>query len=75
VPITIDGEPLSPDGIAEVVTALGPVPEGFDIVAARGPGHTDAEYEKAGATWIIESRWPDGDWLAELEAAAERAPG
>lgn len=74
VPITIDGEPLSPDGIAEVVAAVGPVPDGFDVVAARWPGHTDADYERAGATWLIESRWPDGDWLAELEAAAERGP-
>ena len=72
VPISIDGEPLTPSGIAEIVAALGPVPDGFDVVAARAPGYSVADYERAGATWLIESRWPDGDWFAELEAAAER---
>ena len=38
------------------------------------PGFTVADYERAGATWLTESRWPDGDWLAELEASAERGP-
>jgi hypothetical protein len=66
---------LPPSAIAEIVTALGPVPEGFDVVAAQAQGHSVADYERAGATWIIESRWPDGDYLAELEAAAARGPG
>jgi hypothetical protein len=44
------------------------------VVAALAPGHSAADYERAGATWLIESRWPDGDWFAELEAAAARGP-
>jgi alkanesulfonate monooxygenase SsuD/methylene tetrahydromethanopterin reductase-like flavin-dependent oxidoreductase (luciferase family) len=74
VPISAEGEPLSPAAIAELVAALGPVSDGFDVVAALAPGHSAADYERAGATWLIESRWPDGDWFAELEAAAARGP-
>jgi alkanesulfonate monooxygenase SsuD/methylene tetrahydromethanopterin reductase-like flavin-dependent oxidoreductase (luciferase family) len=75
VPISADGEPLAPRTIAEIVDALGPVPDGFDVVAAWAPGYSVADYERAGATWLLESRWPDGDWFAELEASAANGPG
>jgi alkanesulfonate monooxygenase SsuD/methylene tetrahydromethanopterin reductase-like flavin-dependent oxidoreductase (luciferase family) len=75
VPISVEGEPLPPAGIAEVVEALGPRQAGFDVVAGWGPGQSAADYERAGATWLITSRWPDGDWLDQLEEAAARPPG
>jgi alkanesulfonate monooxygenase SsuD/methylene tetrahydromethanopterin reductase-like flavin-dependent oxidoreductase (luciferase family) len=75
VPISMEGEPLPPAVIAEIVAALGPLPESFDVVAAQAPGYTAADYESAGATWLTESRWPVGDWLSELEAAAANGPG
>jgi alkanesulfonate monooxygenase SsuD/methylene tetrahydromethanopterin reductase-like flavin-dependent oxidoreductase (luciferase family) len=74
VPISAAGAPLAPSDIAEIVTALGPVPDGFDVVAASWPEYSAADYERAGATWLIESRWPDEDWFAELEEAAARGP-
>ena len=74
VPISADGKPLVPAVIAEIVGALAPAPSGFDVATARAPGHPVADYERAGTTWLIESRWPDGDWFAELEAAAARGP-
>jgi alkanesulfonate monooxygenase SsuD/methylene tetrahydromethanopterin reductase-like flavin-dependent oxidoreductase (luciferase family) len=74
VPLSVEGEPLDPAGIAAVVEALGPVKPGFEVVAAWTPGHDVADFEAAGATWLIESRWPAGDWLGELEASANRHP-
>jgi alkanesulfonate monooxygenase SsuD/methylene tetrahydromethanopterin reductase-like flavin-dependent oxidoreductase (luciferase family) len=74
VPISEEGEPLPPAAIAEVVDALGPIPTDFDVVAAWSAGYSVDQYERVGATWLIESRWPEGDWLAELEAAAARDP-
>jgi len=32
------------------------------------------EYEDAGATWIVESGWPAGDWQADLAAQAVKGP-
>ncbi|WP_158879740.1 LLM class flavin-dependent oxidoreductase [Amycolatopsis anabasis] len=66
---------LDPAGVSAVVAALGPVPEGFDVIALRAPGQAPAGYAAAGATWLLEARAPAGDWLSELEATAGRAPG
>jgi alkanesulfonate monooxygenase SsuD/methylene tetrahydromethanopterin reductase-like flavin-dependent oxidoreductase (luciferase family) len=70
VPINSDGGALAPAVFAEVVTAFGPMPEGFDFVASLGAGATAADYEALGATWFVESSWPAGDWLDELEQKA-----
>lgn len=74
VPVSRDGEPVTPALIADMVAALGPLKRGFDIVAGRDASHTAADYEAAGATWLVESRWPAGDWLRELAGAAGRPP-
>lgn len=44
-------------------------------MAPRAPDVAAAEYADVGVTWLFESRWPDGDWLAELQAAAAAGPG
>jgi len=76
LPIFIDGTLLGPSTIAEVSAAAAATGRSgsFDIVASWDRAHSIAAYEDAGATWLIESRWPDGDWLAELDAAARRGP-
>ena len=70
VPITSEGGALDPAAFAEVVEAFGPMPEEFDFVASLGAGATAAEYESVGATWFVESAWPAGSWLDELEEKA-----
>jgi alkanesulfonate monooxygenase SsuD/methylene tetrahydromethanopterin reductase-like flavin-dependent oxidoreductase (luciferase family) len=78
MPIFIDGASIGPEVVREVVTEAATHREepgrAFDIVVSWDPAHSVAEYEEAGATWLIESRWPEGDWLAELDAAARRGP-
>ena len=76
VPILIDGTLLGPDAVAEVArrAAEGGRDGDLEIVAPWAPGHTPAEYADAGATWLVESRWPEGDWLNELGVAAHDGP-
>lgn len=73
-PVSINGEPLTPNDVAAIVAALQP-PAGFDIVAPWAEGFTADEYEAAGATWLIESRWPVDSWYDELLESAMRGPG
>jgi alkanesulfonate monooxygenase SsuD/methylene tetrahydromethanopterin reductase-like flavin-dependent oxidoreductase (luciferase family) len=73
-PISADIEPLTPSLIAEIVASVRP-PAGFDIVSPWAEGHAAADYQAAGATWLVESRWPDGGWYDSLLAIAERGPG
>jgi alkanesulfonate monooxygenase SsuD/methylene tetrahydromethanopterin reductase-like flavin-dependent oxidoreductase (luciferase family) len=73
MPIGRDGGPISPDDLRSVVDLMQP-PGGFDVVATAAPGVPWDEYEDAGATWIVESGWPAGDWQADLAAQAVKGP-
>ena len=66
-----DSEPIGPAELRMVAEA---VPAGVDVVASWWPGPTVAEYAAAGATWLVDSRWPDGEWLDELAESASRDP-
>ncbi|HUF84885.1 MAG TPA: hypothetical protein VMQ81_09880 [Acidimicrobiia bacterium] len=35
---------------------------------------TISTYEDAGATWIVESGWPEGDWQDDLERMVKDGP-
>jgi len=74
VPLGPDG-PLTPDELRAVVGPLDDAPPGWDVVASWGPEGSVADYAAAGATWLVEGRFPDGDWLAELMAVADAPPG
>ena len=71
--ISADGQPLPPSLVREVVDHIGRG-DGFDIVAGYAYGHTVAEYEDAGATWLVDSRWPSDGWYDELAAAVRSGP-
>lgn len=71
VPLGENGEPAPPEVIRQIAELVGPDRE---VVAAWLEGHSAAEYEAAGATWLTESRWPVGEWADELAALASAAP-
>jgi alkanesulfonate monooxygenase SsuD/methylene tetrahydromethanopterin reductase-like flavin-dependent oxidoreductase (luciferase family) len=74
VPIAGDGEPLTPQRLADYCgDLLGR--DGFDVVATRDEEHGAAEYEAIGCTWIIESAWPVQDWMVELRERIDAGPG
>lgn len=72
-PLSPEGQPLDAESLADIVTSLDQLPTGFDVVAAWGSEPAEA-YEEAGATWLVESRWPEGNWLDELQQRAESGP-
>jgi hypothetical protein len=73
VPISPTGEPITP---AQLAHFLEPVErrDGFDVVATLHWSHTPAEYADAGATWLIQSSWPEGDWYEQLLQTAHGGP-
>lgn len=76
-PVSGDGSPLTPERLAELVAdvrRLGTPRPGWDVVAPWADGHEASDYEAAGATWLMESRWPVGDWVGELAELAAAGP-
>ncbi len=63
--------PLAPRELADYVGDRASA-EDFTVVANRHPDHTPTEYADLGVSWLIESTWPEGDWLDELRARALR---
>jgi hypothetical protein len=72
VPLLPDG-PITPDALAEVLAYTG-TRAGWDVVASGGPGHEPAEFAAAGATWYVESAWPQGDWWPDLRERVLAGP-
>jgi alkanesulfonate monooxygenase SsuD/methylene tetrahydromethanopterin reductase-like flavin-dependent oxidoreductase (luciferase family) len=64
----------TPDELADYL-ALHEQPPDWDVVAFQGPDIPAADYAAAGATWLIDSEWPVGDWVADLRARIRSGPG
>ena len=72
--------PLAPNAVLtpdELVAYVGDAarPPGWDLVAFAAPDVPFADYEATGATWLIDSTWPAGDWVPELRDRIRRGPG
>lgn len=74
VPLGASG-PLVPSELAGYLGGMEGGPrDGWDVVAARAPGVPADEYAGAGATWLVEGTWPDGDWVADLRSVIADGP-
>jgi alkanesulfonate monooxygenase SsuD/methylene tetrahydromethanopterin reductase-like flavin-dependent oxidoreductase (luciferase family) len=73
VPLDVGAQGCSPDLLKRVLDIIQPDP-GFEVVATIFPGQKVSEYEAAGATWIITSRWPEPGWLADLRTEVAAGP-
>lgn len=60
------GDLLEPQGLADYLALGGPRHVGWEVVAPWAPGVPAAEYADAGATWLVESTRPIGDWVDEF---------
>lgn len=70
--VPIGAEFLLPDQLAAYV---GPhLRPGWEVVAPSAPGVPAQEYADAGATWLIDSTWPEGDWLPEFRQRVSAGP-
>jgi alkanesulfonate monooxygenase SsuD/methylene tetrahydromethanopterin reductase-like flavin-dependent oxidoreductase (luciferase family) len=67
-----EGELLTPEALAGYLD--GDVPDGWDVVASRAPGVAPAEYADAGATWLVDSAWPVGEWVGEFQRRVRAGP-
>lgn len=65
-------EELTPAGLAAYVGT--PPRAGWDVVAPWAPGVPAAEYADAGATWLVESAWPTGDWVDDFRSRVRSGP-
>jgi len=66
-------EPPTPDRLAGYLAGV-EAPPGWEVVATWAPGVPAAEYSGAGATWLVEGCWPEGDWVAELRRRIAAGP-
>ena len=73
VPIA-KGELLEPQGLADYLALVSSRRVGWDVVAPWVPGVPATEYADAGATWLVESTRPIGDWVDEFRARVRRNP-
>jgi alkanesulfonate monooxygenase SsuD/methylene tetrahydromethanopterin reductase-like flavin-dependent oxidoreductase (luciferase family) len=73
VPMSTDGEPLTPDVVAEVVAITGR-PADFDVVVTVRDDIPWQEYADAGATWAVHSAWPHDGYLDTLRSLARQGP-
>jgi alkanesulfonate monooxygenase SsuD/methylene tetrahydromethanopterin reductase-like flavin-dependent oxidoreductase (luciferase family) len=73
VPISSTLGLMSPAEVAEYVRGVGS-PPGWDVVAPWAPGFSADDYAASGATWLVESTWPEPGWEAELRARALSGP-
>lgn len=65
-------ELLAPDALSGYLG--GDAPPGWEVVAPWGPGIPADEYAAAGATWLVQSTWPVGDWVDEFRARVRGGP-
>lgn len=63
---------LLPDQLSGYVGAH--IRPGWDVVAPWAPGVPAQEYADAGATWLIESTEPVGDWVPEFRQRLNAGP-
>jgi hypothetical protein len=49
-------------------------PSDWDLFASLTPGYDPSEFAAVGVTWLVDSAWPVGDWVAELSGRITEGP-
>ncbi len=65
-------ELLTPEALSAHLEGL--APSGWDVVAPWARGVPAHEYADAGATWLVASTWPVGDWVDEFRGRVRGGP-
>jgi alkanesulfonate monooxygenase SsuD/methylene tetrahydromethanopterin reductase-like flavin-dependent oxidoreductase (luciferase family) len=72
-PLGPDAGPITPEQLYGYLAGVDR-PAGWDVVATWAPGVPVAEYEDAGATWVVDGAWPVGDWVDDLRGRIRSGP-
>lgn len=72
-PIMPNSHPPGPEDIRRGLAGA-ELAEGFTVASSLIHGYPPADYADAGATWLIDSRRPVGEWLQDLTEAAHGGP-
>lgn len=73
VPIALPDGVMRPDAIVSYLEGISR-PDRWDIVAPWCPGVAADEYEAVGVSWLIESTWPEGDWVTDFRTRVRNGP-
>lgn len=73
IPLAIPTGFMTPDEVAAYLEGVDR-PDGWDVVAPRAPDVAADDYAAMGATWLVDSVWPEGDWLDDLRSRVRRGP-
>jgi alkanesulfonate monooxygenase SsuD/methylene tetrahydromethanopterin reductase-like flavin-dependent oxidoreductase (luciferase family) len=73
VPIGLPEGVMRPDAISSYLQGV-PRPESWDVVAPWCPGVAPDDYAAVGVTWLIESTWPEDDWVTDFRTRIRNGP-
>ncbi len=72
-PIALPEGAMRPDEVAAYLDAVDR-PAQWDVVVPWCPGISAADYTAVGVTWLIESTWPEGDWVSDFRTRVRNGP-
>lgn len=68
------GELMTPAGLSAYLDGVDGSADGWDVVSPWAAGHSAQEYADSGATWLVQSTRPIGDWVDEFRARVQAGP-
>ncbi len=72
-PIAMSEGTMRPDDVVAYLDGI-TRPDPWDVVVPWCPGVAPAEYEAVGVTWLIESTWPEDDWVSDFRTRVRNGP-
>jgi alkanesulfonate monooxygenase SsuD/methylene tetrahydromethanopterin reductase-like flavin-dependent oxidoreductase (luciferase family) len=72
-PIALPDGSMRPDQVADYLEGVAR-PARWDVVVPWCPGVAPDDYEAVGVTWLTESTWPQGDWVADFRSRIRNGP-
>jgi alkanesulfonate monooxygenase SsuD/methylene tetrahydromethanopterin reductase-like flavin-dependent oxidoreductase (luciferase family) len=72
-PIALPDGAMRPDEVAAYLHAVDR-PAQWDVVVPWCPGVSADDYTAVGVTWLIESTWPEADWVTDFRGRVRNGP-
>lgn len=72
-PIALPDGAMRPEDVVAYLQGV-ERPTHWDVVVPWCPGVAADDYTAVGVTWLIESTWPEGDWVADFRTRVRNGP-